>query len=104
MIDEQSPAEVGANRVSEVLQHDWPGSESVGVAVVEAVAEVKGVDMLDVGPLHDVVDMDALDAIFSRDNGATRRDLQVTFPLDGTEVTVYETGEVVVRPGDEATE
>lgn len=99
---DQSQAE-WADRSSEAHQYSWAHSESVSVAVVNAVADARGVDPLNLGPLHDAVDPDALDAIFSSTGATEWTDVQVTFRLDGTEVTVRGTGEVVVRPGTEAT-
>lgn len=100
---EQSTAEGGLDRSSRAYRYNWRGFESVSMAVVDAVADASGVDPLEVGPLHDVIDPDALDAIFSS-AGATRPDVEVVFRLDSTEVTVRGTGEVVVRRATEATE
>jgi len=47
--------------------------------------------------LFEYVDPDALDALFQSVSGAPREDGHVTFSVDGHEVTVTATGEVVVR-------
>lgn len=45
-----------------------PATEPLAVAVVEAVAERAGVDATDLDrPLYDVIDPDALEALFPRD-------------------------------------
>lgn len=66
--------------------------------VVTAVADAKGVDPLDVEPLHSAIDPDALDAIFQPRIGSPPTSLELTFTLDGCEVLVQADGEVVVTP------
>jgi hypothetical protein len=71
----------------------------VGTAVVRAVAAARDTDPLDVSPLNDVVDPDALDALFqSKIDGSSRDGGTVQFALDGCDVTIESTGDVVVRP------
>ncbi|WP_423750887.1 HalOD1 output domain-containing protein [Salinirarus marinus] len=75
------------------------GDGDVGTAVVRAVAAARDVDPLDVSPLNDVVDPDALNALFeSKIDGTPRDGGTVQFTLDGCAVTVDQTGDVVVRP------
>lgn len=72
-------------------REDGPPSQSV----VWAVAEAEGVDPTDLPSLHDVVDPDALDALFRGQTRAT-----VTFEYHGYTVTVRENADVVVQePG-----
>lgn len=61
-------------------------------SVVGAVAEAKGVAAVDLSPLHDVVDPDALDALFDDRFGGT-----VTLRYEDRRVTVYADGEVAVE-------
>ena len=77
------------------------GGETVSEAVVDAVADAKGVDPLDLDPLYDTVDPDALDSIFRHASGTASAEL--TFEMAGCEVLVREAGEVVVTstPGAE---
>lgn len=59
------------------------------LAVVEAVADRKGVDPVEVGPLAYEIDPDALDSLVdSMDSGT------ITFPFEGLEVEVDADGEV----------
>ena len=70
-------------------------SEDVSTAVVRAVANLTGRDPLSVTPLSEVVDPDALDALFG---GGT--DARVTFRLDGCAVTVRADDRIEVRGPD----
>ncbi|MFC4544545.1 HalOD1 output domain-containing protein [Halosolutus amylolyticus] len=71
-------------------------------AVVEAVATVKGVQPEELGPpeyesLHEVVDPDALDAIFAdRPGNASRPGGSVSFTYCGHRITVEECGSVTI--------
>ncbi|MFW5920057.1 MAG: HalOD1 output domain-containing protein [Halanaeroarchaeum sp.] len=61
------------------------------LAVVEAVADRKGVDPVEVGPLAYEIDPDALDSLVdSMDSGT------ITFPFEGLEVEVDADGEVSI--------
>lgn len=85
----------------------YPRSPDAGrrasVAVVDAVAEAEGVRPEDLGqPLNDVVDPDALDALFTpRRDGAPRAGGTVSFTLAGVSVTVTDGVEVTVEPRPE---
>lgn len=68
--------------------------ESTGAAVVRAVADAKGVDPLDLDPLYDVIDGDALDAMFAERDGSDP--LELRFTMAGCEVVVQGAGEVTV--------
>ena len=72
------------------------GEEETSAAVVSAVADAKGVDPLELDPLYDVIDADALDAIFSPAQGTAPRSAELRFSMAGCEVVVRGTGEVVV--------
>lgn len=67
------------------------GADTMTEAVVSAVAEREGVDPTRLPtPLNDVVDTDALEAIFRADTG------RVTFEYMGYLVTVDHTGTVTL--------
>jgi len=79
------------------LRSEWQPSERV----VESVAEAKGVDPVDLNPpLNDVVDLDALDALFSPVGGVPRSLGRVEFSYDGYVVVVEGNGSVTVEPAD----
>lgn len=68
------------------------------VAVVEAVADTIDCDPYDVPPLYEIVDPDALDALFSpKYDGTPREAGMIVFTLAGCEVTVFDYGRVTVR-------
>ncbi|SFR32168.1 HalOD1 output domain-containing protein [Halogeometricum limi] len=81
--------------------------ESVCFTVVDAVADVRAIDPLELSPLGAVVDTDALDALFAPGSELTRpHDVDLTFEYEGCGVTVESGGTVSVapvsaaRPGD----
>jgi hypothetical protein len=62
------------------------------VRVVRAVAAAKGVDFDDLEPLSEVVDLEAIDDLFTNSSA----DLRVEWTLDGFVVAVDADGEVSV--------
>lgn len=76
---------------------------NVSMTVIETVAEAKGVDTLDLEPLYDVVDPDALDAFVRPSGASTPATTEVSFSMDGCDVVVQGDGEVVVTPPEEKT-
>lgn len=75
-------------------------NESISTKVVAAVAEANGVDPIELDePLYEVVDPDALDALFrSRADGSRLPYGRVTFSMAGCEVVVDSEGHVVATP------
>lgn len=73
--------------------HDWSAAEPLSFSVVRAVATRSGKDPAAVQSLHDVVDPDALDALFADRRG---RNGALSFTLDGHDVTVHADGGIVV--------
>jgi len=77
---------------------DWTQAPSVSMAVVEAVADAEDVDPLDLEPLNDAIDPDALDSLFSQGGAPADGSVhEVSLQFNGCHVTVRDTGEVVVR-------
>jgi hypothetical protein len=76
--------------------------ERLSIAVIEAVAEFEGTNPTDVRPpLYDIVDPDALDALF----GPTRRDAlradgHVVFDYRDHEITVHSDGRIEIEGGE----
>lgn len=65
--------------------------DSLSTKVLEAVAEREGVSLSDLSsPLYDVVDPDALDSLFTADEG------YLVFPYCGYRVTVSASGTVEI--------
>lgn len=78
--------------MSTIMTTDREPTES-STAVVEAVASAKGVDEVDLPPLNDAVDPDALNALFKpRDDPEGL----VTFTYADCEVTVFSNDRVDV--------
>lgn len=74
---------------------------TVSETVVAAVAEATGRDPLDLDPLYDVVDPDALDGLFDS-RGTQPNSAEITFSMAGCRVVARGDGEVVVTPPAEA--
>lgn len=68
--------------------------------VVSAVAAANGTDPMDLDPLFDVIDPDALDALYRGNGpGRARPPERVVFTYCGCEVVVVEDGSVTVSKG-----
>lgn len=87
----------------DLYRYRVPPGRSVTETVVAAVAEATGLqagagggEVLD--PLYDVVDPDALDALFRRSDPGGRSSGTVTFTYSGYEVTVEGGTVVAVAP------
>ncbi len=77
--------------------YDW-SETSPTAAVVQTLAAAAGCDVMDLDPLHDYVDPDALETIVDGDRGvAVGRSTSVSFAVGSRQVTVHSDGEVVVR-------
>lgn len=79
---EQSQERLGAPSVND---------RTLSETVVHAVAEAEGADPKDLGPLHDVVNTDALDALFRGRTGGT-----VMFEYHDYRVQATSSGEVTL--------
>jgi hypothetical protein len=77
-------------------------TEPASTRVVKAVARSRGVDVTDLPPLHDVVDTEALDALFGpRLSGEPRPEgITVRFSYAGRDVVVRSESGVEVGPSD----
>lgn len=79
-----------------------PGVERVKTeplipSIINRIAEHEGVDPLDLAPpMYDVVDLEALDALFSPGVGDGSSVTEVTFTYNDAEVHVTSDGEVWV--------
>lgn len=70
-----------------------PTASSLGTRVVEAIAEAKGSDTSDVGPLYEVVDLEALECLYAHSGNEWR----VEFDVDGDRVVVRDDGSIDVN-------
>jgi hypothetical protein len=81
--------------------HRRAGSDggAVSLAVVEALAEARGVSPLELDPpLFDAVDPEALDELFAASDAVSKG--RVVFTVDDHEVTVTADDDVYVEPVD----
>ena len=79
---------------------------SPGIAIVEAIATVEGIDPLDIEPLGTTIDLEALDSVLR--SGTGQSDPTVTLRTQGYEITLYSSERLVLQrlesePGDGAT-
>ncbi len=73
--------------------------DRLSIAVIEAVAEFEGISPTDVRPvLYELVDPDALDALFGPTRcGTPRAEGHVAFDYSEHDVTVYSDGRVEIE-------
>lgn len=77
-------------------------SDSISETVVYAIAEATDTDPMDLPPLYDVIDLQALDRLFPAHTAGGDPSARVTFTVLDCEVTVHADGEVVVAPAGES--
>jgi hypothetical protein len=81
------------------LDHDWQESPSLVVTIMEGLERVSGRSSDSFAPLHETIDVDALEALFApRSGGASRGPGKVSFELADFEVVVTSEGTVLVGP------
>lgn len=89
--------------MTETTTYQLPADKRTSTAVVESVAEANGADPCSLDDrLYDHVDPDALDRLLDtgcQEQGAV--DVHVSFRMAGCEVTVDNTGTVVVTRTEE---
>lgn len=78
--------------------------ERISEKVITGVAEAKGVDPLDLDPLYDVIDPDALNSMFRPSDGSPSASMELRFSMSGCQVVIRREGEVTVNPPTENNE
>lgn len=80
-------------------QYSWDGEPTLVQTIVETIASASGRNFEDLPPLHNVVDVDALETIFGpRADGQLRPVTgAISFEYADYEVTVEGHGRVLVR-------
>ncbi|WP_435099607.1 HalOD1 output domain-containing protein [Halorubrum sp. N11] len=100
--DNASPTEgTETGDSSETVQTAWDGSNAPSTAVIEAVAAAKGQDAIEMPPLYDAFDVDALDNLLTSGGTAVEGNIAVSFRYNGTYIWVDSGGMIEVDP-DEA--
>lgn len=80
-------------------EHDWTGPDTLGETVITSVAAVTKADPLELEPLYEIVDPDALEQLFTRRGSASRAaGDRIELTYGGCDVTVYRDGHIVIRP------
>lgn len=82
------------------VHHDFTGDQTASLAVIETVAAVSGTDPIELPPLYDVINPDALNALFEPHDRRTGSGLRVEFSYNGFDIVVREGPKVVVRLED----
>lgn len=83
-----------------MARYAQPENAAISQRVINEVAEERGVDPIDLPPLYDVIDPDALDKLFPRGIGDAATTGRVVFTLAQCEVVVHSTGEIEVTTLD----
>lgn len=82
---------------SEMTTHRIAAEETPSTAVINAIAETRGLDPLELDVcLYDHVDGSALDSLIDPDAGAGQ--VRITFEIPGCHVTVDSGGVITVTP------
>lgn len=91
--------EVGYSEQTEsyTVEYDRDVGQSIGTCVVLGVAEVSGIDPVELQQLNSVVDAEALDALFDHSRQGSSSD-HVSFNYHGYRVTVYRDDEILLQP------
>lgn len=79
----------------------WDRNASISSRVIQEVADTLGVDPLELHPLFETIDPDALDSLFQTRTPAHHDD-HVEFTFEGCQVSVFGTGKIDVTPPAEA--
>ncbi|GAA0522478.1 hypothetical protein SAMN04488066_105101 [Halorubrum aquaticum] len=90
--------DAGAGESSETVGAAWDGSDLPSTAVVEAVASANGREPLEMPPLYDTLDAEALDGLLTADRDGAHGNVGVSFTYDGAYVWVDSGGTIEVDP------
>jgi hypothetical protein len=78
---------------------DWTSYESASVAVIEAIADASNEEVIDLPPLYEMVDPDALDRLVTDDPySPTPGQVDVSFTFDGYLVRITSAGDGYICP------
>lgn len=88
--------EIGIDTPS--LQTEMNQTPSLTMAVVETVAKESGQDPTELAPIHEHIDTDALDALFSTTEEGVRENISLSFEYEGFEVAVEGRDDINIQP------
>lgn len=85
------------------VHHDWRSDDEVSTVVVMAVAEIMDVDVVDIPPLYESINPDALNELYQPtfDGKLRKGGGSTTVTVNDCTVTVYWDGEITIEPPDQ---
>lgn len=90
-----------------VLDHQFKKGEegqSPAEAVIEAIAEAAGVEPLELPPLYEFIDPEALDNLFQQHDSATDPEAMLVFSINKWNVFVRADGRIRIYDGTQPTD
>lgn len=72
--------------------------DSVTAAIVSAIADAHDCAIDDLGPVYELIDLEAFNSLYTNSDQLTQTDLQITFTVAGCKVILYGDGRIVVMP------
>lgn len=84
------------------LHHDWESDENLATVIIDAVAAITNTEPEDIGPLYEVIDLEALEQVFVPTPTRTRSHptSQLSFSLTDCAVTVSSDGQIEIQLPD----
>ncbi len=80
----------------QIVDTSWGDDELPSVRIIEAVSEVIKADPIDMEPLQQFVDADALNSILKKASKNGNTDVEVSFDYDGMTVSIMSNGFISV--------
>lgn len=83
-----------ASAPAQEAEYEADADQSLAVAISEALAAAEGADPWEIDPLHEAIDVDAVERLFEAGDGTGT--MSLSFPVDGWNVHVYGDGSIEV--------
>lgn len=93
----QHPAPESDQRIFRI-NHDWDGPDSLQVTILTAVAAVRGVEIIDLPNLHDQVNPDALERLFTNSGDAGESTDHISFVYADHRINILRDGLIILQP------
>lgn len=85
-------------------RYDTGDTHRPSTVIINAVSEAAEIDPMDLPPLHKVVDLDAVDALFARNGGHDTPEALLSFQIETWNVFVRADGRIRVCDATQPTE
>ncbi|WP_128224230.1 HalOD1 output domain-containing protein [Halobacteriaceae archaeon SHR40] len=95
-VEEPAESDHGTSADRAAVTRSWDPDDSFLLPLIEAITERTDRSTEEIEPVYSAIDPDALETILSRDERTGT--IQVSFTYEGCEVTLSNTGELVVDP------